>query len=97
MSVVEAHTFRLVADADEAGFLAADTRVQTEVYYRQPGLVRRTMARSADGEWLALMIWRTEADAEAGSWRAGDHPLTSAFRAQIDTSSMGTRCYATLE
>jgi len=48
-------TFRLAGDDD--GFEAADSRFQQEVAYRQPGLVRRTTAGAADGEWVVVTFW----------------------------------------
>ena len=54
-------TFRLRGGADVDGFLMADGRVQTEVAYQCPGLLRRTIARDGD-RWLVLQMW---ASAEA--------------------------------
>ena len=50
--IIEHRTFRLAAGSDEAAFLAADRRVQTEVVPFQHGFIRRTTARNDDGRWL---------------------------------------------
>ena len=51
MAVIETMTFRLRLGVDEAEFLGVDKRLQSEFAYQQPGLVRRTTARSDDGAW----------------------------------------------
>jgi heme-degrading monooxygenase HmoA len=97
MSVVVTHTFRLVAGADEAAFRRADARLQVEVYYGQPGLVRRTTARGSEGEWLVVTLWRSGDDAATGAERARDHPLTAEFLAHVDATSMSVGRYETLD
>ena len=44
--------------------LALDRRLQTEVAYQQPGLLRRTTARGEDGSWLVIQLWRSDAEVE---------------------------------
>jgi heme-degrading monooxygenase HmoA len=95
MSVIATLTFRLVAGADEAAFLSADARLQVEVYYGQPGLLRRTTARGGDGEWLVVTLWRSADDAATGAERARDHPLTAEFLAHLDATSMRVGRYET--
>jgi hypothetical protein len=97
MSVIETLTFRLAAGADEADFLRADARMQVEVCYRSAGLLRRTTARCADGEWLVLTLWRSQADADAAHEGVRGHAATGAFRACIDVESMRTARYDTLD
>ena len=63
--MIENRTFRLVAGADEAAFVAADARFQTEVAYQQPGIARRTLAKGDDGEWLVVTHWWTVEHADA--------------------------------
>ena len=54
--IVEVLTFRL-AEGEEEGFEAADSRFTQEVAYRQRGIVRRTTARGDDGEWCVVTFW----------------------------------------
>lgn len=63
--MIENRTFRLVAGADEAAFVAADARFQTEVAYQQPGIARRTLAKGEGGEWLVVTHWWTAEHADA--------------------------------
>ena len=52
--VVEIFTFRLRPEADEADFIEADANVQAGFYYQRPGFVRRTTAKSTDGDWAVV-------------------------------------------
>jgi hypothetical protein len=85
--VIENQTFRLAAGTDEHAFLADDARVQQEVAYRQPGLARRTVARSDDGEWLVSTIWATVEQADAAA------SVIDALAAHVDASTLRTTRY----
>lgn len=95
--MIEIMTFRLLADSDEAGFEAADRKVQTQFVYQQPGLVRRTAARGADGGWVVLTLWQSEeaADAAGAGWER--EPLAAEFMAFVDGSTVRSDRYATLD
>lgn len=97
MSVVETLTFRLAADTDEAEFLDADRRVQTEFVPNLTGFMRRTTARGRDGEWLVVVLWGSESDAEAASELARDNSATNAFDALLDASTVEMKRYSTLD
>ena len=82
--MIELTTFRLRDGVDEAAFVAADAAAQAGFFYQQPGLVRRTTARGADGEWLVATIW-TSADAADGAETALHDPSANAqVRAYLD-------------
>ncbi len=89
--------FRLAPSADERAFNQADRRVQTEFAYRQPGLLRRTVARAEDGEWIVIDLWQSQEDADrtAQAWE-GD-PLTAAFMALVDSGTVSLGRYETLD
>lgn len=95
--MIETVTFRLAPDTDEAVFLDADRRVQTEFFYRQPGLLRRTTARDRHGEWIVIVIWRSEDDAEAATRRSEHDPATSELMALVDRATVQTRRYSPLD
>lgn len=96
-AVIEILTFRLAAGADETDFLEADRAVQTEFAYQQPGLLRRTTARGADGSWLVIDIWRSLEDADACNRIWGQDEWTSRFMSLVDTSSVRTARYEQLD
>jgi quinol monooxygenase YgiN len=97
VSVVETMTFRLRPEADEATFRAADAAVQTDFAYQQPGLLRRTTARSADGTWLVIDQWTDDAaaDAMAPHWNAD--PVAARFMSCVDEGSVEIARYHTLD
>jgi len=95
--IIETLTFRLTAGADEAAFLRADRRVQTEFIPNQPGFSRRTTARSPKGEWIIVVLWSTEGDAEAAAGLFEDHPATQGFASMLDGATARRERYSTLE
>jgi hypothetical protein len=90
VAVIEHRTFRLVAGTDEAAFIAADARFQTDVAYHRAGIVRRTLARGEHGEWLVVTIWYDAAHADRGA------PPSDELLAMIDAGSVQVRRYETL-
>jgi hypothetical protein len=99
MAVIEVLTFRLDSQTEEAEFVAADKRVQTEFFYQQPGLVRRTTARGDDGGWLIVSLWGSQANADASGslFGSSSSPAVSDFLRLIDASTVETRRYTTLD
>ena len=97
MAVIETMTFALQAGADVEAFLAADRRLQVEFADRQPGLVRRTTARDADGGWIVIDLWESAADVDAMGARWDADPVAAAFMAFVDSDSVDVRRYQTLE
>jgi hypothetical protein len=95
--VIEITTFRLIPDAKEEAFLDADRRVQTEVVPNHAGFLRRTTARSRDGEWLVMVLWRSTQDADTSGHVAADHPVTHEFMALVDVATVTTARYSTLD
>lgn len=88
--------FRLVPGCDEAEFIAADRRLQQEFAYQQPGLLRRTTARGADG-WVVIDLWRSAADADACAARWDSDPVVAAFMALVDASSVTSERFQQLD
>jgi heme-degrading monooxygenase HmoA len=97
MAVVELHTFRLLDADGERRFLEADARAQTAFAYRQPGLLRRTTARSSDGEWLVVTLWASQHDAESADAAARADDAAQALHATIDSAGATVRRYHTLD
>ncbi len=95
--MIEIMRFRLAAGADEAGFLAADRRLQTGFAYHQAGLLRRTTARNDAGEWIVIDLWRSEADADACAERWEHHRLPAEFLAFVDRATIRVERFRTLD
>ncbi len=94
--MIEILTFRLAEGADEVDFLEADRDVQTEFAYQQPGLLRRTTARGADGSWLVIDVWKGPEDADACDRAWGQDEWTARFMSLVDPASIRTARYQQL-
>ena len=87
---MELLVFSLVDGADEAAFLAADRRVQTEFAYQQPGLLRRTTARGKNDSWAVLDRWASESAADECNARWKSDPVAQEFMAFVDPATVRT-------
>jgi hypothetical protein len=96
MAVVETTTFRLAPGVTRDAFLALDRRVQTELVYQRPGLVRRTTAQRG-AEWLVVTLWNSEAEAAAFASAVATEPLQAEFDALLEPGSVERRRYDTLD
>jgi hypothetical protein len=95
--MIEIMSFRLAPGADEEAFLAADREVQSDFAYHQPGLLRRTTARGTDGAWIVIDLWRSDADADLTTARWGGDPVTARYMSFVDTATVSTARYDTLD
>jgi hypothetical protein len=95
--MLELMRFRLVPGADVSAFLAADKRLQSDFAYQQPGLLRRTTARGADGRWVVVDVWRSAADADACAAQWDSDDMAGAFMAFVDRSTVESERYEELE
>jgi hypothetical protein len=91
--VIEILAFNLVEGADEEAFVLADKRVQAEFAYQQPGLLRRTTARSPEGSWMVIDLWRSEEDADAADARWAGDPAAQEFMSFVDPSTVRSKRY----
>lgn len=92
--VVELTTLRFLRGTQETAFLAADARVQSDFFYQQPGLVRRTTARGA-GDWLIVCFWESEAAASSAAEAARTDRAAMAFASLVEVTDV--RRYVTLD
>ena len=95
--IIEISTFQLVDGADESAFREADARMQVEFKYQQRGIVRRTIARSKDGEWIAVVFWESDEDAEAAHKASFHDASVLHFMTFVDASTYRTKRYASLD
>ena len=97
MAVIETTTFRLADGVGDEQFLDVDERVRTGFLYQQPGLVRATTARGNDGEWIVVVLWVSDEDANAAERRASSDPATGALMALVDARTVDRRRYNTFD
>lgn len=93
---LEIERFRLRVGSDEAALRAADATVQAEFAYHQPGLVRRTTARSG-ADWVVVTLWSAAEDAERAHAVASGHHAVATFDTLIDETSRAVAGYETLD
>lgn len=93
--MIEIVTFRLRSDADPDVFKALDERLQTEFFYHQSGLERRTTAIADDGSHVCISHWSSAEDADVAAAKAStDH--TTELTALVDAASIRIHRYHTL-
>jgi hypothetical protein len=97
VAVIETMTFELARGADDAAFVAADKRVQSDVAYQQPGLLRRTTARGQDGAWIVVQLWGSADDADAGAAGRDQDPVYLELISLVDPGSIEVRRYTALD
>jgi hypothetical protein len=97
MSVIEVTTFRLRSGVDEAAFLEADRRVQTEFVPNHSGFLRRTTGRGDEGAWVVVTLWASDADADASASKAVDDAVVGRFMSLVDPTSVRVGRYGTLD
>ena len=90
-------TFRLKDGVSEEEFLVANERMQTEFVYQQPGSVRRTTARGADGEWLVIGLWGSQEEAAEAGKRAQTDEVSRTANAMVDPASVSVKRFETLD
>ncbi len=88
--------FRLAPGVDENDFCRADKALQEGFAYQQPGLLRRTTARSNEG-WIVIDLWRSEDDADRCADRWETDPAVATFLELVDRSSVTTERYHELD
>ncbi len=75
---------KLAAGKTEADLLAASDRFQKEFANDQPGLIRRELVRTGDGEYLDIVQFRSREDAEAIVEKEKESAACHAFFSVMD-------------
>jgi hypothetical protein len=94
--MIEIVAYRLNADADAAGYRSLDSRLQTDFYYQQPGLRRRTTACSDDGDWVSILVWDSAEHATASADAARTTGVVAQLGEFVDPASLHRSHYAEL-
>ena len=94
--MIEITTFRLHDGADATMFAKLDQQLQTEFFYFQPGLQRRTTACSADGDWASIIVWDSQDCADAAIDKTEEFTLFEDVLAMMDLMTIESCRYNTL-
>ncbi|CZF84081.1 hypothetical protein GCE9029_04187 [Grimontia celer] len=92
--VIEIATFKLKEGVSYETFAPLDKAVEVEHVTKQPGFISRESAKGQNGEWLVVVHWETEADAEASMNSFMQAPAAGPFVEKIDTSTMSMKHYS---
>jgi hypothetical protein len=94
--MIEITTFRLHASVDPKAFVTLDEQLQTEFFYFQPGLQRRTTACSVEGDWASIIVWDSEECADASIEKTEEFALFEDVLAMMDLMTIESCRYNTL-
>jgi hypothetical protein len=87
--VIEIMMFVLNSEVGAEEFFKLDASIQTEFFYAQRGLQRRTTAHSVDGGWVVITFWDSPQDADrAADAFATCGDLNDAWVRAIDQTSI---------
>ncbi len=95
--MIEIVTYRLRDGANPEKFKALDEQLQTEFFYQQPGIQRRTTAQSSDGTYVSITHWESAPAADAAEAKTLEaNEYTRALTELLDPASIQARRYETL-
>ena len=86
--VIEIATFTLNPGVTPEQFRPLDRAVEEEHVAQQPGFVSREAGVSEDGQWVAIVHWRSAEDAEASMASFASAPATAAFMGHLQADTM---------
>jgi len=91
--VIEIATFKLKEGVSYQQFAPLDKAVETEHVAKQPGFISRETAKGKNGEWLVIVHWNSEKDAEASMNSFMKVKAAENFMSNIDASTMSMKHY----
>lgn len=91
--IIEIATFKLKDGVSYQEFSPIDKAVETGHVVKQPGFISRESAKGENGEWLVVVHWNSNEDAEASMNSFMGAKAASEFMSHIDTSTMVMKRY----
>ena len=91
--IIEIATFKLKDGVSYETFMPLDKAVEVEHVAKQNGFISRESAKGQNGDWLVVVHWETEADAQASMNSFMQAPAAAPFIEQIDTDTMTMKHY----
>lgn len=83
-TIVEWAPIKLAAGKTEQELLAASNAFQKGFLASQPGFLRRELVRKAEGQYVDIVHWRSEADARAIMDKIADSPACAQYFSVMD-------------
>jgi hypothetical protein len=97
MTTVETIRFHLRDGVPDSDFLRHNHEVEARYMALRPGFVSRQTARGGNGEWLVVVHWATEEDADATIKAFFGAPETQGFLGVVDVSTVASGRYELVE
>lgn len=91
--IIEVVTFKLNPGVSYEEFAPLDKAVQTEYISKRSGFLSREAAKGTDGEWLVIVHWKTEQDADASMNSFMTAPAASEFVSHLQADTMSMKRY----
>ncbi|MEZ8143265.1 hypothetical protein A1OO_05925 [Enterovibrio norvegicus FF-33] len=92
-TVIEIATFQLKDNVSYEIFAPLDKAVEMQHVTKQPGFISRESAKGKNGDWLVVVHWESEEDAQASMNSFMSAPAAAGFMEAIDTSTMSMQHY----
>ena len=85
-TIVEWAPIKLAKEKTEQDLLTASDIFQREFLAGQPGFLSRELIRKADGEYVDIVHWRSQADVEAIMAKVENSPACATYFSVMDMS-----------
>jgi hypothetical protein len=92
--VIEVVTAKLKNGVTVAQVEAVDRKVETSLISKRPGFLSRESAPGDDHSWLAIVHWRSAADADASMRSFSSTPIGAQFLDLIAPGTMVMKRYS---
>ena len=92
-SVLEVTSFKLQPTANDSIFNDLDSKVETIFTSKQAGFIKRQSAVTENGEYVVLVYWNTQADADASMQKFMKDESVADYAAMINGSTMKMNRY----
>lgn len=72
--IVEWAPFTLAEGVDEAALVEASNALQTDFLSKQRGFIRRDLLKGKDNQWVDIVYWNSQEEADQASKNAANSP-----------------------
>lgn len=95
MAAFDIVTFSLRPEISDDTFIQIDARMQEWTYVHLPGIMRRTVARDAQSQWIVIQLFDNLEQCGTEYFNRTEHPV-SEWAACINHSTVVARAYTLL-
>lgn len=79
---------KLATGKTEADLLSASEKFQNEFAAKQPGIIRRELIRTGEGQYMDIILFKSKKDAEDVVAAEANSPVCHEFFSNLDLSDM---------